>query len=152
MKKNLQKNKKFVVIGHTADIGIKVWGKSFGQLLKNAACGMYKIICEKNNIKPILKKRICIKKISKNDKESLLVNFLNELLYKTAIEKVVFNNFKIKIYSYSKNLCTIEVFCFGEKYSFEKHGRFLELKAATYHNLKIYKKNNSFYTQIFFDV
>ncbi|MFQ3675665.1 MAG: archease [Endomicrobiia bacterium] len=80
------------------------------------------------------------------------MNFLNELLYKTAIKNLVFKDFKVVIKTTAKKMVVIKALCFGEKYSFKKHGQFLELKAATYHCLKVYKRKNGFYTKIFFDV
>jgi len=151
MKKLLQ-NKKYEIIEHTADTGLKVWGKNFNELLRNAACGMYHLICEKNVIEKKIQELVSIKNFPKADFETLLITFLNELLYKTAIKKLVFKDFKIVIKNGSKKGFVINAFCFGERYSFKKHGRFLELKAATYHCLKVCKRNNLLYTKIFFDV
>jgi len=61
MKKKPLQNKKYEVIEHTADVGLKVWGKNFVELLKNAACGMYHLVCEKNVIEKKLKKLLLLK-------------------------------------------------------------------------------------------
>jgi SHS2 domain-containing protein len=149
---NKQVNKKFEVVDHTADIGLKVWGKNFSQLLKNAACGMYSLICQVEQVEKKLCKKVCVEFSPTSEQELLLVIFLNELLYITSTKMLVFKDFKVKIKNFFNKKIVVESTCLGERYNSQKHGKFLELKAATYHNLKISKRNGFLYTKIFFDV
>lgn len=139
--------KKFELINHTADIGIKVYGKTLEELFVNSAFGMYNIICEKfKKISPKQKYKNVIKEF---DNETLLISFLNDLLYQTFVNKILFCEFQIKSF---KSDHSISFICYGENYDKNKHGHIIELKSATFHNIKI-KKNfwGLFETIIIFD-
>jgi SHS2 domain-containing protein len=77
------KNKKikFEVVEHTADIGIKVYGKNLQQLYENAAYGMFSLLLDLEKVRPDKKLKISVEG---GDPESLLVNWLNELIYLQA--------------------------------------------------------------------
>ncbi len=145
--------KKFEVINHTADIGLKVFGKNICHLLENAAYGMYSLLCD---IKKIRNKHLFkITFLEKNDFELVLVTFLNRLLYHTSTKFFLFKKFIVKInhLSNKKDFVKVIAECYGEKYCSKKHGPLMEIKAVTYHNLKIVKKNkNNFSGTVFFDI
>ncbi len=79
--------------------------------------------------------------------EELLVSFLNELLYLSEKEKAIFNEFRIKVKK-SKN----EFYLKGQiKKNSQVPKR--EIKAATYHDLKLLQKKDNFWqTRIIFDM
>ncbi|MCX7957295.1 MAG: archease [Endomicrobia bacterium] len=143
---------KFKIIEHTADIGIKTYGVSLGELFENAAYGMYNIICEKfHNIN---KKEKIKNKTEAIDLESLLVNFLNDLLFYTFEKKMLFSEFNVDVFPPDKNfknyycLCT----CIGDFYSKQEHGHLREIKSATFHNLKIEKTFFNYEAVVIFDL
>jgi SHS2 domain-containing protein len=141
-------NKKFELIEHTADIGIVAYGKTLEELFANSALGMYNIMCEKfHNIERIIRYE---NKIQDIDYETLLVDFLNDLLFQTSVKKLLFSEFEVELKK-DNNQRQISFLCLGEKYDKQKHGGILELKAATFHNLKILKKDNIFQVSVIFD-
>lgn len=140
--------KKFEIISHTADVGIKVTAQTLEELFENAAYGMYNIICEKfHNIE---RKSCYTSSIEEVDLEGLLVGFLNDLIFQTTVNKLLFCEFKVSNLN-KKEPFKISCSCFGEVYQKEKHGRIVELKSATFHNLKIVKNKSGFETIIIFD-
>lgn len=140
---------RFEIIEHTADVGIKVSGKTLEELFENAAFGMYNIICE--NFSYIKDKLSYQNEISEIDLETLLVSFLNDLLYQTFVEKKLFCKFKTKI-TKEDSCYKISFSCFGENYDEKIHRHLLEIKSATFHNLKIQKIYEFFECVIIFDV
>ena len=84
--------------------------------------------------------------IDAHDNEELLITFLNELLYYYSTKKVLFKRFDvIKI-----NETHLDANISGEQLS--AHEISNDIKAATYHNLKIEKTADGYKTQIIFDV
>ena len=140
---------KFKIIEHTADVGIKVFGKTLEELFENAAVGMYNIIC--SNFEHIAQDVIYSNTISEYDLETLLVSFLNDLLFQTFTNKLLFSKFLIKSLKIENQFCSISFECYGEKYQKEKHGVLTELKSATFHQINIEKINDVFLTTIIFD-
>ena len=70
---------KYQVIDHPSDIGIEAFGKNKKELFENAAFGMMDIMFDLNKVKPQQAFQV---KISADNIESLLVNWLSELYWK----------------------------------------------------------------------
>jgi len=139
------KPKKFEPFEHTADIGLVVYGLTLKTLFKNSASGMFSFLADLSSITPDKKVFIEVRGI---DYESLLINFLNEMLFQFNTKKIIFSEFNIK--QFKKYYLKAEIS--GCRLSELKTGPHYEIKAATYHNLKISRLKNSFETRILFDI
>lgn len=136
-------------IEHTADIGITVYGKTLRELFENSAYGMFSQMTEIEKVNPEDKVEV---QVEGYDKESLLVNWLNELIYLSTIKKMFFSQFKIKNFQETCDALKLTAEIKGEKINCKKHFCHLEIKATTYHNLKITKNKQGYQTTIIFDV
>ncbi|MEM0480985.1 MAG: archease [Candidatus Aenigmatarchaeota archaeon] len=127
----------------TADIAYEVYGKSLEELFKNAALAMFETMTD---ISKIEKKEVREVEIVSQDLESLLFDWLTNLLVFVDSENLFFSDFEIKIENnklYAK--------CYGEFFNPEKHERRISVKAVTYHKMKI-EKNDIWKATIIFDV
>lgn len=135
----------FRVIDHKADIKIKISGKTIEELFSEALNGFLHIVVKrKRKAESLERKKISLEGI---DLEDLLVRFLNELIYLFSLKKVPLKieNMKIEENRFEGEILLAPL----TKDSFEVKA---ELKAATYHNLKIEKKGKNFVTEVVFDV
>jgi len=137
--------KTYEVIDHTADMGIKAYGRTKRALFKNAAEGMFDLIVDKKNI--LLKKKIEID-IKAPDIKELFVSWLRELLYQYSAKGMIFK--KITILNFSDTRIFAEA-C-GEKMNLKKHVFKNDLKAVTYHDFDIKKVKDGWQAQVIFDV
>jgi SHS2 domain-containing protein len=137
--------KPFEVIEHTADIGIIVYGADIKQVFANAALGLFNLMADLDNLKEDIKREI---EMSAEDVEVLLVEWLNELIYISEVEHIIFKRFEINELSNTKLKAT----CFGEKIKRGQHRLKREIKAATYHMLRLDKEDGSYKVQIIFDI
>jgi len=137
--------KKYELIDHTADVGIKAYGKSLEECFENAAHGMFDIITDKSEIENTGQFIITLEA---DDLEQLLVDWLSELLYINSAYNLVFGFFKVELDS-KKNKLSAKVF--GEKFDISKHKIGTEIKAVTYHMLEV-KKKKPFFVQVLFDI
>ena len=137
--------KRYEQIPHTADIAIRAYGKDLKELFKNAAYGMFDIIADLAGLKSSVSTEVNLKAPSK---EELLVSWLDELLYSFYTKGIIFFDFDI-------NLIT------DEQITAKAHGRHVgenrnrlktEIKAVTYHDLKIKKGKDGLTVEIVFDV
>ncbi|MBL7092144.1 MAG: archease, partial [Candidatus Omnitrophica bacterium] len=62
--------KRYEIIDHTADIGLRAYGKDLKQLFANAACGMFGILADLKNVRP--KESLEIKQKAPNIEELFL--------------------------------------------------------------------------------
>lgn len=134
------------VIDHKADIKIKISGKTAEELFSEALNGFLHVVIKrkKGKIKNFERKEIYLEGI---DMEDLLVRFLNELIYFVSTKKV-----PVKIEKINLKEKRIEVEILLAPLTAELFEIKTELKAATYHNLKIEKKGGNFHTEVVFDV
>jgi protein archease len=137
--------KPFEVIDHTADIGIIVYGTDLKQVFSNAALGLFNLMADLDNVKEDIKRAV---ELSAEDTEVLLIEWLNELIYIFDVEHILFSRFEINDLHNSELKAT----CYGEKVKREHHKLKREVKAATYHMLKLNKDKGSYKVQIIFDI
>ena len=137
--------KTYEIIDHTADIGIKAFGKNLAEAFENAAKGMFDIITDNSEIESVGQYDI---ELSAPDLEQLLVDWLSELLFLNCSKNLVFGFFKVEIDEKKKHLVA---HVFGEKYSTTKHKIGAEIKAVTYHMLKV-KNKRPFEVHVLFDI
>jgi len=135
--------KRFELIEHTADMGLKAYGKNLAEAFANAAYGMFSIIAELDNVKEVESRRIEIKE---DDAESLLFEWLNSLLYYFDVETIIFKKFDIKEFGEE----SLKAVCYGEKYDSQRHHLKTGIKSATYHMLEVDREKNR--VQVIFDV
>ena len=137
--------KDFEFIDHTADIGILAYGADMKQVFANAARGLFSIITELDNVAATEKRDI---QVTAPDREALLVNWLNELIYLFEAKEMLFNRFEITIITDTE----LKAKAFGEKINLTKHELKTQVKAATYHMLKIEQNEDGWKAQVIFDV
>ena len=136
--------KRYELIEHTADLGLKAYGKNLAEAFANAAYGMFSIIAELDAVREIETRRIEIE--GEDDAESLLFEWLNSLLYYFDVETLLFKRFDILEFGEGK----LKADCHGEKYESTRHRLKTGVKSATYHMLEVDKKKNR--VQVIFDV
>jgi SHS2 domain-containing protein len=135
--------RKFELIEHTADMGLAAYGENLAEAYANAAYGMFYIIAELDDIKEKETRRVEVKG---DDKESLLFEWLNSLLYYFDVEGLVFKRFDIVEFGENE----LKADCTGEKYNPKRHQLKTGIKSATYHMLEVDKAKNR--VQVIFDV
>lgn len=135
--------RRFELIEHTADIGIKAYGNNLEEAFANAAYGMFSIIAELNEVKEKEMRRV---EINEEDLESLLFEWLNSLLYYFDVETLIFKRFDIIEFGEDH----LKADCYGEKYDSARHRLKTAVKSATYYMLEVDKAKNR--VQVIFDV
>lgn len=136
---------KFVDIT-TADVAFIAYGKDLSELFANAALAMFEVMINIKQIKSKVKKEV---KVKGNDLQSLMFNWLNELLVYVDAENLAFSEFDVR--ADEKNFA-LEAECCGEKINPEKHETRTHVKAATYHQMRIEKVKNRWEAQVILDI
>jgi SHS2 domain-containing protein len=137
--------KDFEVLDHTADTGIIAYGSNLKEAFANAARGMFSLITEPEEISVVESRDI---ELDAPDLESLLIAWLNELIFLFDVENILFKKFEISRLSNTH----IKAKGYGEKVNVSRHKLKLGIKAATYHMLKIDKISDKNRVQVIFDI
>lgn len=136
--------KRFELFEHTADIGLRAYGRNLEEVFVNTALGMFSLLTGTR----IKEKEVVGISIQGYDIKELLVNFLSELLYLYNIRGLLINRVEVNQISQT----AIQATAFGETYLPEKHELVHEIKTVTYHQLKVEEKNGCWQSQVIFDV
>lgn len=116
-------------IEHTADVGIRAYGRTLDELFANAAEGMFSLIADLANVKPIGEVEI---RVSADDVPTLLLRWLTDLLYVHETERLLFSSFDAKVGGTS-----LVGHARGERIDKGRHELKLAIKAVTRHRLTV---------------
>lgn len=114
---------------HTADVMIKAHGRTLEECYGNAAYALFDTMVDASTIQPT--EEIDIQQEG-HDHESLLYNFLSEFLFVHDVTRLVLCEFDVAMEGF-KIKCRAR----GERLDLEKHRPKTEIKAITYHELKV---------------
>jgi SHS2 domain-containing protein len=141
--------KKFEILEHPADIGIRGYGNDLRESFESAAEGLYSIMFDSLGISYDIVKTVTIESI---DPEALLVKWLNEILYLFDTEEFIGNIIKVNEITQNDNNCILNAVIKGQKYSKDKFNFIIGVKAVTFHQLLINTYDDGVTVQVFFDV
>jgi len=135
----------FDVLEHPADIGFRAYGGSMAELYANAALAMLSIAGDPAAAEPRAEYPIAVES---SDREGLLVDWLNEVLYWFDGKLVAFRDFRVGAISDTR----IEAAGFGQPRDPERHRARLIVKAVTYHQLRIFERAGQWIAEVYLDI
>lgn len=131
----------FEEIEHTADLALLIRGATLPELFANAARAMFLQMTDLESIQPLVTRRV---RLSGVDVESLLVGWLNELLFLSDTRHEVYTDFDIRSLSAQALKATVR--------GGPSRGETRMIKGATYHNLAVRAGPQGFEATVVFDV
>lgn len=128
-------------IEHTADRALRVWGRELPDLFVAAARGMYSLLSDGYGSVPTTWREISLVGW---DQETLLVDWLNELLYLTETEHLLFVDYEVESLTATALMARVG----------GVPGRVTRtiVKAATFHDLALVQDDDKWSAVITFDV
>jgi SHS2 domain-containing protein len=131
----------FEEIEHTADQAFHVKGRDLAALLENAAVAMQSLAGIRFTAKSPATREVELEAV---DRESLLVNWLNEILYLEQTYRLACLRFHVYELSNHHLRARIETQSCDQSYT--------HIKAATFHNLKIWESSCGLEAEVVVDV
>jgi SHS2 domain-containing protein len=141
--------KQYEYLEHTADIKFRAYGKTLEEAFENAALAMFNVIINTEKVSGDTAREIFLKS---PDLESLLVDWLSELIYIFEVDEIVFREFRVEKIEENEGEYSIKARALGEKYYPESHPFETEIKAVTYNQLEIAKTADGWKAQIIVDI
>lgn len=135
----------FEILEHPADIGFRAYGRSLEEAFANCAQALISIILDPDSISPTGHWEL---NAEASDLESLLVNWLNEVLYYVDTRRIAFKSFAVSFPTSFQVRCV----ALGELRSPVKHPVRLSVKAVTYHQLHVFQTEQSWVAEVYVDV
>ncbi len=141
--------KNYEYLEHTADIKFIAYGKNLEEVFENAALAMFNVIIDTEKVSEKTAEEIILKS---PDLESLLVDWLSELLYLFEVNEIVFKKFRVEEIREEEGEYSITSRASGEKYYPESHPFETEIKAVTYNQLEVEKIDDGWKAQVVVDI
>lgn len=135
----------FETFEHTADVGIRVRASRWPDLLLTAAEAFYRIQIEPRDFG---RSQIRCIELEAESPEQLLLDWLRELLYLFDAERFVMGECQFEECSENR----LEAGLKGEIFSPAVDGGGSEIKAVTYHDLKVEKTTSGYEAEVVFDI
>jgi SHS2 domain-containing protein len=135
----------YEVLEHTADIGFRAFAQTLPDLYANAALAMLSIAGDPAAAAPRHEYPLAAQS---TDRESLMVDWLSEVLYWFDGKCIAFREFRIAAFEET----AIRVVGLGEPRNPQRHRSRVIVKAVTYHQLKIEQRNGLWVAEVYLDV
>ena len=135
----------YEVFEHTADLGLRVRAADLEMLFVDAARGLFSVIVANlDEVSPVHQIEI---HLSGNQHDFLLFDWLSELLYRSETEHLVLSQFDVRLppgelYATAR----------GERLDPARHILAHEVKAITYHELKLEQTPSGWQAEVIVDI
>ena len=130
---------------HTADIGLRVRADSLDHLFEEAASGLSTLLVE--NLEAV--RPVCVwnAKIQGPDPTFLLLDWLDELLYQWTVKHLIFIHFSVQVTDDG-----LAAQARGEAFEPARHRADFDIKAITYHGLKVEREGQGWLAEVIVDI
>jgi SHS2 domain-containing protein len=135
----------FEVLEHPADIGFRAFGGTLPELFAHSALAMLSIAADPAAVQPRQEYPLAVES---GDRESLLVDWLSEVLYWFDGKRIAFRDFRVTQFRDT----AIEAVGLGEPRDPLRHRARLIVKAVTYHQLKIERRGGLWVAEVYLDI
>jgi len=135
----------FETFDHTADIGLRITAATLPDLMAEAGRGFSSlIVANLDDVRPVEERTI---QVAGTEPDYLLFDWLNELVYLLDREHLVFVQFDVRLSD--AGLISI---CRGEPLDRTRHQLEHEVKAVTYHDLKVEQVDDGWQAEVILDI
>jgi SHS2 domain-containing protein len=135
----------FEILEHTADTGFRACAPALAGLFEQAALALESIALDTSGVLPAAE---CEITAGGEDLESLLVNFLSEVLFYLDGKRIAFARFEVCEFFPGG----VTVRAWGEPRDAERHPARIVVKGVTYHQLRVWQEAERWCAEVYLDV
>lgn len=130
---------------HTADLGLRIRAADLNALFAEAAQALFAALVENpGSIAPSQRLDVAI---AGSDREYLLFDWLKELLYRFEVEQWLLSRFEVQI-----GADGLRGSAWGEPFDPQRHELAHEVKAITYHGLRVEQTADGWLAEVIVDI
>jgi SHS2 domain-containing protein len=135
---------------HGADVGVRGWGDDAAQAFARAGAALAALVAaEPERVRPEIERSF---EIEAPDLESLFVAFLNELIFRLAVERLVLAHFEPRLERPAQGGWKLRVRARGERFDPDRHDATVEPKGATFTGLAVQPRAGRWVAECVVDV
>jgi SHS2 domain-containing protein len=134
------------VFAHTADIGLRIKAATLEELFCEAATGLFGLIVA--NLADVrMSEEVAFDLEDSGDRDYLLFDWLNELLFTFDSQRLVLAKFSVQF-----SPTGLQGTAWGEPLDATRHQLEHEVKAITYHGLKVVPDGDGWLAEVIVDI
>ena len=137
--------KKYETFDHTADVGVRAFGRTVEELFANAAYALFDQMADLRKVRLEISREISVRG---SDREDLFIRWLGELLFLRESRGWLFKEFSFS----SLEPTSLKAVARGETFDPARHRIKTEIKAVTYHQVEIKEVDGKWEGRVVFDV
>ena len=141
--------KRFEFLDHVADAYVVAYGKTLEEAFQNAALAMFELMTDTRKVVPQTEDKIVVEEW---DQKALLYSWLEQLLLKFEIYGRLYSRFKISELVRTEKGWRLRAIASGEPFNRSKHESKAEIKAVTYHQMEIMRKDEGYAVKFILDL
>jgi SHS2 domain-containing protein len=130
---------------HTADLGLQVRSPDLDTLFAEAAQALFAAIVE--DLGSVEARQRLGVQLAGDDRELLLFDWLRELLYRFDAEHLLFSRFEVRVTD-----AGLSGTAWGEPFDPSRHVFSHEVKAVTYHGLRVEPAGDGWLAEVIVDI
>jgi SHS2 domain-containing protein len=135
----------YILLDHTADLGVEIKGISLIDLFENAGRTLIYLIFGTTHTVNGQYKKVSV---AGDDLADLMVRYLSEILYLFEGEKLVVDSINIESLSHNRLVGLLRVSPFDSR----NHEILTEIKAVTYHQIEVASRKGIWTARVIFDL
>jgi SHS2 domain-containing protein len=132
---------------HTADLGLRIHATDLDDLYRTVAEALFDVMVV-NRQAVRARDRECVSLLA-DSPESLLISWLNELIYRSETAHRFFSKFDVRV---SPEGSRLEAEIFGEPVDLDRHLVDHEVKAVTHHGLRLIHEEGGWLAEVILDI
>jgi SHS2 domain-containing protein len=130
---------------HTADLGLRIRAADLDTLFAEAAAALFTaVVSDLGSVEPRLQREI---QLAPDDRDFLLFDWLKTLLYWFDSEHLLFGKFEVKL-----SAAGLTGIAWGEPLDRSRHQLEHEVKAITYHGLRVDQTADGWLAEVIVDI
>jgi protein archease len=133
------------VFEHTADLGLRIRAADLDTLFAEAGEALFAVVVE--DLSTVVAKEKIDVRLTGDDRVYLLFDWLNELLYRFDSEHWLFSRFAVRVTPEG-----LEGSAWGEHLDRDRHALSHEVKAITYHGLRVDREGEGWIAEVIVDI
>ncbi len=138
-------DKPFEILEHTADVGVRAFGRTLPELYENAARGMLEVLLDPASVKPAEEETVVV---TGTDAVDLLVVWLHEILLRTDARKRAFAQVRVSEVAEWRLVATLS----GEALDRSRHELRAEIKGVPYYGARVARAESAWVAEVYFDI
>jgi SHS2 domain-containing protein len=130
---------------HTADLGLRIRADSLDTLFAEAAQALFAtIVTDLATVQPLVRRAVTL---PADERDFLLFDWLKQLLYWWDAEHLLFGKFEVRLSDQG-----LAGTAWGEPLDRSRHPLEHEVKAITYHGLRVESTDNGWLAEVIVDI